>query len=183
MEVPRRLRELRELDAYRPDHDPRRGLQRAVQRKHLRASGGHDAAARLARRPRDVPARVSQLRRSRVARREPQRRPDRRRRRGPLVRDPKSRRNADRLPAEHVRARHAVPLDGQRGDGPRGGPRGRLQPLERHDEPGDRLHRPDADGSARHPRGRDDPDQCHGFADRRPQALGRLQLDGHRSGG
>ena len=46
-----------------------RVLARVQRRRHVHPAAGHDQQARLARRPADVPARVPQLRRPRVARR------------------------------------------------------------------------------------------------------------------
>ena len=182
LEVPRRLRDPGQLHARRPNLDHRGWLHRALRRRHLHPAGGNNPEARLARGPSHVPARLSQLRRSRVAGRDPQRGTRRRRWRA-LVRDPQPRRHAGGLPAEHVRARHEVPLDGQRGDGSLRRHRRRLQPVQHVHPPDDRLHGTRGERPAEHAPGPDHPGQRNRIADLGPEPLGRLQLDGGRPRG
>ena len=104
-----------------PDEHLRRRRSRPLAPRAARASRSRGRPeARCARRPPDVPARLSQLRRPRVAGRRPHSVAA-----GSSVgmrwyeiRDPDG--DADGLPAGHVRARLALPLDGQRRDGPGG---------------------------------------------------------------
>ena len=71
LEVPRGLDQLGQLHPHRPDQDHDRGLLAGLRRRHLHPAAGHDAAARLARRPPDVPPGLPQLRLLRVAGGEP----------------------------------------------------------------------------------------------------------------
>ena len=91
LEVPRRLDDAGEHHAHRPDQRSRspRSAPPAAAAPASRSRGRPEA--RLARRPPHVPARVPQLRRPRVARRQPQRRAGSSRRR-PLVRAAQPRR-------------------------------------------------------------------------------------------
>ena len=87
------------------------------------------------RRPLHVPGRLPQLRRPRVARDELHGQL-RRCRRDSLARAPQRHlRAGHRLPAEHLPARLDLALDGQRGHGPHGRPRARLQRVELGDRP------------------------------------------------
>ena len=75
LEVPRRLDDAGELHLHGTNRTWRVRLHASMRRhrRHLRSPVGDDQPAGHARRPADVPARIPQLRRSRVARRQPQR--------------------------------------------------------------------------------------------------------------
>ena len=102
-----------------------------------------DAAARLARRPADVPARVPQLRRPRVARRQPHGRP---RAPSPASAGTSSATpsaDADRVPAGHVsRPTRRYRWMGSIAHGQAGQHGARLQRVERVDRARHPLHRP-----------------------------------------
>ena len=162
---------------HRPDDARGRGLlARVLRRRHLHPAVGDEREARFARRPADVPPRVPQLRRPRVARRRPHASPPgaRRRSAGTSCAIPNG--NADRLPAGDLRPRRDLPLDGQHRDGPRRA----ISALGYSASscvaaPGHPLHR--APGRRR--RWADDAGRGHGrhrrrLPDRRPHPLGRL---------
>ena len=175
LEVPRRLDDAGEHDAHRADDDPRRRVLAGVQRRrHLHPAAGHDAEARLARRPADVPAGLPQLRRPRVARRQPQRH------RGQLASACAGTSCATRtatptrLPAGHLRARRdatagwaAIAMDHAATS------RSATASSSSTLAPGHPLHRPARRRPARHDdAGRGDDRHRRRLADRRPAAAG-----------
>ena len=173
--VPRGLRHAGEQHPHRPEHARDRRVLRSVQRRNLHSAVRHRAAARLARRPRDVPPRLPKPGRPRGDGAEPQR--HRRDLHGrPLVRAAPERRVALHLPAGHVCARRELPLDGLGGDGPGREPRAGVQRLVGVAPSGDPLHGPARGRCA----GPDDPGRGNHRRRRRvadgiePVALGRL---------
>ena len=133
-------------------------LQRGLRRRHLHPAAEHDAAARLARRPPDVPPGLPQLRHPRVAGHQPL--GDRRARPPRACAGTSSATPAGtptRLPAGHLLARRDLPLDGLDRHGPAGQHAAGLQRLEQL-------------GAAQHPDHR---------ARRPPTALGTMQAETH----
>ena len=142
VELPRRLVEPAGLDVRERRAAELDAAGRAVRAaavhlrlRRLRAPEGRAAGARRARRPAHVPARVPELRRSRVARAEPHRQGGRARGH-PLVRGAEPDDEPGHRPAGDVRARRladepAVAVDGQHRDGQAGQHRARLQRIRR----------------------------------------------------
>ena len=133
------------------------------------------------RRPPDVPRRLPQLRRPRVARDELHRQLRQCRGNSLARASQRHRRAGDRLPAEHLPARLDLALDGQRGDGRRGRPRARLQRVERGDRAAAALRGPARERPAQPARaGRGDAVRRRREPDRDQQPLGRLQRPDRR---
>ena len=187
--VPRRLRRSRELDVRgargRPDRAVRRARLREPDRRRLCSPARLRAAPPREPEPADVPARVPELRRSRVARHQLHRRRHVRREPGrrAVVRAARPQRSSGDLPAGHVRARCELSLHRLHRDGPQRQRDSRVQQVRREHPPVARR-----DGTARRGRARDDGRGEHLLRGVREPAAGRrvlglLQLDGPRSGG
>ncbi len=122
---------------------PRRGRLFAALRHdaELRAPTGHYQQGRWHWRPFDVPPGLSKLWRPRSGRGELQRELGRCVR-SPLVRAAqRDLRTSNGFPGEHLPTGHYLALDGQRGNGPAGKSRRRLQRFELIDQPADPLRR------------------------------------------
>ena len=131
--VPRGLDDAREQHVHRTGRDSRGGFHLSRLR---RAAGPVRSPARFARKARDPPGKADvspglpELRRPRVARRQPHGRHRHRRRRRAVVRDPQSGRRARDLPAGDVRPGRELSLDGLDRDGPQRQHRARLLQVE-----------------------------------------------------
>ena len=189
LEFSRGLRRPRQFDVRgtggRRDRSVCRPRLRDRDRRRLRPAARLRAAAPRQPEPVDVPPRVPELRRSRVARHQLHR--GRLSRREPggraVVRGPRPQRNARDLPAGDLRSGRELPLRRLDRDGSQRERGARLQQVRCDDPPVTRR-----DGTTRRRPGRNDGRRgcvLRGLAKPAPgrRLLGRLQLDGGRSGG